>query len=142
MCLSINLFVCCQTEAIDSESESDAILPVTAEIPPYTASNYEKVISLPDSLSGKGNVVLNLYLNKDESLKGFNIEFLNVINEDTIRYHKYHGHVIPVENYPLPVRVYYDFFEDIVSEIKIERKNNVVVNPNLDYFVSIPLKFE
>ena len=127
-----------------AEQQDDIVDPVIKM--PYTVEEHNPNVTLPDSLSksGKGNAVLNVFINEKGKVEGFNLIFLRLINNDldTLKHYKYAKHQLQSNDYSEEIRKFLPFFNDYIDGLRIVKKENVPITPNRDYLLEIPLKLE
>ncbi len=130
-----------QGQAEQSDDIIDAVIQM-----PYTVEEHNPNVTLPEPLStnGKGNAVLNVLINEEGKVRGFNLIFLRLINNDldTLKHYKYAKNLLQANDYPEEIRIFLPFFKDYVDGLRIVKKENVPIAPNEDYFLEIPLKLE
>lgn len=137
----------CQND-VHKQGKKEQIDEIIDTVPqmPYTVEEQSPNVALPESLSrsGKGNAVLNVFVNEKGKTEGFNLIFLRLVNNDldTLKHYKYANYLLQTNEYPEEIQKFLPFFKDYVDELRIVKKENVPIIPNENYILEIPLKLE
>jgi len=135
----------CQNNELANRKKEEKSTYLSSPMP-YTANNFKANLLLPDSLSsiGKGNALLDIFIDEKGQAEGFNLTFLKLVNSDldTFRYYKHSSYLLKPDEYPIEIQGLIEFFGDYVSGLQIVKKENVPVSPNVKYLLRAPIKLK
>ncbi len=113
---------------------------------PYIVEGHNPVFVLPKYLSkGRdGNAVLEVFLNTQGILEGFNITFLKLANgnEDSLRHYNYVQYILQKDEYAKEIQDFLPIFDEYISRLRFIRDENIKVDEHNKYLIKIPLHLE
>jgi len=128
--LTITINFSCKAQVL----EPNYIPPATSSESPYYIEQRDLNIKLPDSLNHgmKGKLGIILFIDDNKKINGFNIRYLKLYKNDSleINYYKYLATKISCDDYPIEIKDYCSYFENIYSELPIIQNLNVVPDKN------------